>query len=82
MSSVKWDYFTYVSDKATTNPPNKMLELFELIETPITKKNLFFGKIIFLVALETKQLMKPEGILSKKIFILIIALTSKVKILL
>jgi phosphoglycolate phosphatase-like HAD superfamily hydrolase len=40
MPTVQWDYFTYVSDKATTQPPNKLLELFELIQTPISKVKL------------------------------------------
>lgn len=40
MPTVQWDYFTYVSDKATTQPPNKLLELFELVETPIPKVKL------------------------------------------
>jgi len=40
MPTVQWDYFTYVSDKATTQPPNKLLELFELVQTPIPKVKL------------------------------------------
>jgi beta-phosphoglucomutase-like phosphatase (HAD superfamily) len=38
--TVQWDYFTFVSDKATTQPPNKLLELFELVQTPIPKVKL------------------------------------------
>lgn len=37
MPVVEWDYFTYVSDKTTTQPPNKLFELFELIETSVSK---------------------------------------------
>lgn len=37
----KWDYFTYVSDKTTTNPPNKLKEIFELIESPWQKVKIF-----------------------------------------
>jgi FMN phosphatase YigB (HAD superfamily) len=32
-----WDYFTFVSDKSTTNPPNKMKDFFDLVQVPITK---------------------------------------------
>lgn len=37
----KWDYLTYVSDKKTTNPPNKMKEIFELVSSNILKIKLF-----------------------------------------
>ncbi|WP_141672852.1 hypothetical protein [Flavobacterium crassostreae] len=37
----KWDYLTYVSDKKTTNPPNKMKEIFELINSNLNKVKLF-----------------------------------------
>lgn len=39
-----WDYFTYVSDKRTTTPPNKMKEIFELVDTSFNKKTLFEWK--------------------------------------
>ena len=39
MPKVTWDYFTFVSDKKTTQPPNKLKELFELVETNISKQN-------------------------------------------
>ena len=42
LPNLTWDYFTYVSDKANTQPPNKLLELFELIKTPIRKSKLLF----------------------------------------
>jgi predicted HAD superfamily phosphohydrolase YqeG len=38
MPGVTWDYFTYVSDKKTTQPPNKLSELFDLVETTIPKQ--------------------------------------------
>lgn len=38
MPNVSWDYFTFVSDKKTTQPPNKLSELFDLVETTITKQ--------------------------------------------
>ena len=38
---VKWDYLTYVSDKKTTNPPKKMEQIFDLINSKITKIKLF-----------------------------------------
>ena len=36
-----WDYLTYVSDKKTTTPPNKMKEIFDLVESTIPKVKLF-----------------------------------------
>jgi phosphoglycolate phosphatase-like HAD superfamily hydrolase len=36
-----WDYFTYVSDKKTTTPPNKMKEIFDLVNSSYTKIKLF-----------------------------------------
>lgn len=38
MPNVTWDYFTFVSDKKTTQPPNKLSELFDLVKTTITKQ--------------------------------------------
>jgi len=38
MTNITWDYFTFVSDKKTTQPPNKLSELFDLIETTIPKQ--------------------------------------------
>ena len=32
-----WDYFTYLTDKKTTIPPNKMKEIFDIVETKIPK---------------------------------------------
>lgn len=32
-----WDYFTYLTDKKTTTPPNKMKEIFDKVETSIPK---------------------------------------------
>jgi predicted HAD superfamily phosphohydrolase YqeG len=37
----QWDYLTYVSDKKTTTPPNKMKEIFELVNSKIPKIKLF-----------------------------------------
>lgn len=37
---LRWDYFTYVSDKASTNPPNKMCDFFDLIQIDIPKVRL------------------------------------------
>ncbi len=39
-----WDYFTYLTDKSTTKPPNKMKEIFDLVNTPIEKVQLFKWK--------------------------------------
>lgn len=36
-----WDYLTYVSDKKTTTPPNKMKEIFDLVDSSIPKVKLF-----------------------------------------
>ena len=41
INSYKWDYFTYVSDKSSTTPPNKLTEIFDLISTSIPKIKLF-----------------------------------------
>ena len=38
----RWDYLTYVSDKKTTNPPNKMKQIFDFVETNFEKINLFY----------------------------------------
>ena len=38
--ALNWDLFTYVSDKKTTTPPNKMWEIFELVETDIPKQKI------------------------------------------
>lgn len=35
-----WDYFTYLTDKTTTTPPNKMQEVFDMVETDIPKISL------------------------------------------
>jgi phosphoglycolate phosphatase-like HAD superfamily hydrolase len=37
----QWDYLTYVSDKKTTTPQNKMKEIFELVSSNINKIKLF-----------------------------------------
>ena len=37
----KWDYLTYVSDKKTTSPPNKMKDIFELVNSNFNKIKLF-----------------------------------------
>lgn len=37
---LRWDYITYVSDKASTNPPNKMRDFFDLIQVSIPKVRL------------------------------------------
>lgn len=38
MPKINWDYFTFVSDKKTTQPANKLSELFNLVETSIPKE--------------------------------------------
>lgn len=37
----KWDYFSYVSDKKTTQPSNKMKEIFDLVKSKHHKIKLF-----------------------------------------
>lgn len=37
----KWDYLSYVSDKKTTTPSNKMKQIFELVQSDIPKIKLF-----------------------------------------
>lgn len=39
-----WDYFTYVSDKKTTSPPNKMKEIFDLVNCSVPKIKMFEWK--------------------------------------
>lgn len=39
--TMSWDYFTFVADKSTTMPPNKMRIFFELIDFGITNVELF-----------------------------------------
>ncbi len=41
IKSYSWDYLTYVSDKRTTTPPNKMGEIFNLVQSNIKKVKLF-----------------------------------------
>lgn len=36
-----WDYLTYLTDKSTTTPPNKMKEIFDLVNVAIPKIQLF-----------------------------------------
>lgn len=36
-----WDYLSYVSDKKTTTPPNKMKQIFDLVKSNIPKVELF-----------------------------------------
>ncbi|MGE8342530.1 MAG: hypothetical protein ACN6OI_15980 [Flavobacterium sp.] len=40
-SEYQWDYLTYVSDKRTTKPPNKMREIFTKIDSNFNKVELF-----------------------------------------
>ncbi len=40
-SKYSWDYLSYVSDKKTTSPPNKLKEIFDLVESNVPKIKLF-----------------------------------------
>jgi len=40
-NNFKWDYFTYLTDKSTTTPPNKMKEIFDLVNVDIPKIQMF-----------------------------------------
>lgn len=40
MPNITWDIFTFVSDKKTTQPSNKLSELFDLVETTIPKQKI------------------------------------------
>ncbi|QNM84588.1 hypothetical protein H9W90_10305 [Polaribacter pectinis] len=40
-SKFRWDYLSFVSDKKTTTPPNKMKQIFDLVESNISKVKLF-----------------------------------------
>lgn len=35
-----WDYFTYLTDKRSTTPPNKMKDIFDSVETSVPKVQL------------------------------------------
>jgi phosphoglycolate phosphatase-like HAD superfamily hydrolase len=37
----RWDYISYVSDKRTTKPPNKMKEIFDLVDSDYEKLKIF-----------------------------------------
>lgn len=37
----RWDYITYLTDKSTTQPPNKMKDIFDRINTSVPKARLF-----------------------------------------
>ncbi len=39
--TIQWDYLSYVSDKKTTSPPNKMKQIFNLIQSNTPKVTLF-----------------------------------------
>lgn len=41
IKQVGWDYFTYVTDKQSSMPANKMKEIFDLVDTGIKKVRLF-----------------------------------------
>lgn len=41
LKQFSWEYLTYVSDKKTTTPPNKIKEIFDLVESTIPKIKLF-----------------------------------------
>lgn len=46
-SRQNWDYLSYINDKTTTIPKNKLKDIFEKIETRFEKKELFYwGKEI------------------------------------
>lgn len=37
VANMQWNYFTYLTDKTTTTPPLKMKEIFDKVESNITK---------------------------------------------
>lgn len=37
-----WNYVTYIADKKTTKPHDKMSAIFEMVESPFPKVNLFY----------------------------------------
>lgn len=39
--NIQWHYFTYVTDKRSTRPANKMKEIFDLVQSPFSKTKLF-----------------------------------------
>ena len=54
-TSYKWDYFTYVSDKSSTTPPNKLKEIFDLVNIDIEKTQLFKWNDNTATSLRTKK---------------------------
>ena len=66
MKSQEWDYFTYVSDKRTTTPPNKMKEIFDIIETDIKKIQLLRWKDDVNGSLRNKKLYADRQSFLKK----------------
>lgn len=42
VQSEHWDLFTYVSDKATTVPADKLKAIFDCVDTTVEKKGVFF----------------------------------------
>lgn len=55
-----WDYFTYLTDKQSTIPTNKMKEIFDLIETDIKKVLLLKWANNVLGSLRNKNLYKER----------------------
>ncbi len=55
-----WDYFTYLTDKQSTIPANKMKEIFDLIETDVKKVQLLKWANNVLGSLRNKNLYKER----------------------
>lgn len=53
-----WDYITYITDKKTTSPPNKMKEIFDLVEIDIPKISIIEWKNNITSSLRAEPLYK------------------------
>lgn len=51
----RWDYFTFIPDKETTRPKNKLKELFDLVESHVEKKELLCWNNLILGSLRQRQ---------------------------
>lgn len=65
-----WDYFTYLTDKASTTPPNKMKDIFDKIGTEIPKETLFSWEVNVIGSLrERNNYIERKNFLKESLFI-------------
>ena len=69
-SEYHWDYITYVSDKKTTTPPNKMKDIFDLIQTDIEKVKLFeWDEVVSTSLREEKDYGSRQSFIREHLFV-------------